>query len=237
MPTICRFIPVETARIAQLLEPYLAQPGPTSTAGPFVLSSQQLDHISKYINILLRWNARTNLTAVRQPEEIVCRHFGESLFTARYLFPRVVDQPASHLIDVGSGAGFPGLPIKLWVPWIRVTLIESNHKKVAFLREVIRALTLMNIDVFAGRGAEYRGTLADVVTLRAVEKFGNALPTATGLVAPGGRVALLIGESQGQTARDLSPSIQWNPAVNIPGSLRRILLIGTSHQSPQESDR
>lgn len=218
---------METVRIAELLEPYLAQPGPPSANKTPTLTPDQLKYISTYIDMLLHWNSRINLTAVREPEEIVRRHFGESLFAARCLFPNVDDQPLTRIIDIGSGAGFPGLPIKLWFPQAHVTLIESNHKKVAFLREVIRALTLMNIDVFSGRAETY-SQLGDVVTLRAVEKFETTLPIAKRRLVPGGRLALLIGEAQCQKAKDLKPSIQWNEPIPFPGSLNRVLLIGSS---------
>ena len=86
------------------------------------------------------------------------------------------------LIDLGSGAGFPGLPIKLWAPDLRITLIESNQKKSTFLREAdLRALTLMNVDVFSARAEDFPAQ-ASVVTLRAVERFEDVLPTATRLV-------------------------------------------------------
>ena len=101
------------------------------------------------------WNARINLTAIRNEEEIVTRHFGESLFAARHLFPRVYPvssvptvlrgfdivvvearhpTPEAKVADLGSGAGFPGVPIKLWAPPISLTLIESNKKRSASLR-------------------------------------------------------------------------------------------------------
>ena len=162
-----------------------------------VLSLAELQIISTYIDLLLRWNARINLTAIREPEEIVTRHFGESLFAARHLFPArsapgqapepaisEVGKSSTSAIDVGSGAGFPGLPIKIWAPQIHLTLIESNQKKATFLREVVRTLTLTNINVFPGRAENYPGPPADVVTLRAVEQFDTALPVATRLVAP-----------------------------------------------------
>jgi 16S rRNA (guanine527-N7)-methyltransferase len=225
---------VENSRIAELLKPYLTGLVPLSLSGsheaPSVLTQVQLNNISIYINMLLRWNSRINLTAIREPEEIVRRHFGESLFAARYLFPQVEDQVPVKIIDVGSGAGFPGLPIKLWFPQAHVTLIESNQKKATFLREVIRTLTLTGIDVFIDRAENYVGARADVVTLRAVEKFDAALPVAIGLAKPAGRLALLIGESQTKTAKDLEPSISWNEAVNLPGSLNRILLVGHANQ-------
>ena len=103
-----------------------------------------------------------NLTAIRDPEEIVPRHFGESFFLARHVFPdangdaesdraKLVARSSKLVVDLGSGAGFPALPIKIWAPEIHLTMIESNHKKAAFLREVTRALTLTNVDVIAER--------------------------------------------------------------------------------------
>jgi len=213
---------LETARIAELLAPYLVSASSSSSQN-LTLTHEQLNNISKYIDILLHWNSRMNLTAVREPQEIVRRHFGESLFAAHYFFPDVEEQSPIKIIDVGSGAGFPGLPIKLWFQRANVTLIESNNKKVAFLREVIRSITLMEINVFSGRAENYDGALGDLVTLRAVEKFEAALPMAVKLVADGGRLGLLIGEAQYQKARDLEPSLQWSEAVPIPGSMNRIL--------------
>jgi len=204
---------MEPARIAQLLEPFLASP----------LSGAQLQSISTYIDILLRWNARINLTAVRDAEHIVTRHFGESLFAARTLFPHPPSAGA-RLVDLGSGAGFPGLPIKIWAPEITVTLIEANQKKSTFLREVVRALALAEAEVFAGRAEEFPPATADVVTLRAVERFEAALPIAARLAKPSGRLALLIGEAQLPNAQNVIPSQRW-AATPIPLSENRILAV------------
>ena len=171
---------MDTTRIAELLQPL-----PQHPRSPQVLSFRAkrgiccpqpspTANISTYIDLLLRWNARINLTAIRQPEEIVTRHFGESLFAARHLFPaeatteepsepalRSVERNSTSVIDVGSGAGFPGIPIKIWAPDIHLTLIESNQKKATFLREVARTLTLTNINVFPGRAEDYPGPPAE----------------------------------------------------------------------------
>jgi 16S rRNA (guanine527-N7)-methyltransferase len=211
---------VETSRIAELLQPFLATPG--------ALSAAQLNHISMYIDLLLRWNARINLTSIRQPEAIVTRHFGESLFAAQHLFPN--PGQATSLIDVGSGAGFPGVAIKLWAPQLRLTLIESNHKKVAFLRQLARTLTLTDIDILPDRAEAYAGPLADVVTVRAVERFSSALPAAARLVAPGGRLALMIGQAQTAQATELLPGAVWGAPVRLPLSASRVLLIGRSRE-------
>ncbi len=205
---------------------------------PAVLSPAQLHSISTYIDILLRWNARINLTAIRDPEDIVPRHFGESLFAARHLYP--VSSPVSSvshvfkdseltasLADLGSGAGFPGLPIKLWSPHVALTLIESNHKKAAFLREVTRALTLTDVDIQNTRAESMTGTFG-VVTLRAVEHFETIVPAAAALVAPAGRLALLISAAQQDKARSTLPQFKWWDPSPVPQSRSRILLVGQS---------
>ena len=248
---------MDIARIADLLAPFLhgpiavtsdssraeLEPCPPEPAkageGSAVLSSAQLRDISTYIDILLRWNARINLTAVREPEAIVTRHFGESLFAARHLFPPPSSVPSvssvvkafDSVADVGSGAGFPGLPIKLWAPHLSLTLIESNHKKVAFLREVTRALRLTDVNIQNERAEELPGSRYDVVTLRAVERFETVLLTAAALVAPAGRLALLIGASQRAQAQAGLPQFLWSEPVPIPGTSARILLTG--HRQPQ----
>ena len=229
---------MHTDRIAELLRPFLNSatfPDPCHSeargAGESaVLSPAQLQNISTYIDILLRWNARINLTAIRDPEQIVTRHFGESLFAARHLFPLCSHVSsgvkALEVADVGSGAGFPGIPIKLWVPHLSLTLIESNHKKATFLREVARALTLTAINIKTARAESLSRHSFDVVTLRAVERFQDILPIASDLVAPGGRLALLIGSSQfGQAQLDL-PHLTWSKPQPIPGAVSRILVIG-----------
>ena len=202
---------MDTSHIARLLEPYL---------GEGTLSDYQLSQISAYVDVLLKWNARMNLTAVRDPEQIVQRHFGESFFAARHLLQ--TDSVVS-LADVGSGAGFPGIPMKLYAPGAQVTLIEAHGKKATFLREVIRALALTNIDVFGGRAEQWQHQ-ADLVMLRAVEKFEEVLPVATGLVRTGGRLAVLIGENQVGKAASLLPGA-WDNSLPIPESRERVLKV------------
>lgn len=136
---------------------------------------------------------------------------------------------AVQVADLGSGAGFPGIPIKLWAPQISLTLIESNHKKSTFLREVARALTLTDINILTTRvEALAPRPVVDVVTLRAVERFADILPTAATLVAPSGRLALLIGISQLDQAHSTLPSLTWQPPIPIPYSQSRVLLIGAN---------
>src|SRR5450755_636623 len=135
---------MDSDRIATLLEPFL---------GGEPVSATLLAQLQAYLDLLLRWNARINLTAIRDPEQIVTRHFGESLFAARVLRDdgAFTPGPPVTLADVGSGAGFPGLPIKLFAPAIHLTLIESQNKKATFLKEAIRTLGLENAEVYPGR--------------------------------------------------------------------------------------
>jgi 16S rRNA (guanine527-N7)-methyltransferase len=185
--------------------------------------------ISTYVDLLVRWNARVNLTAIRNEEEIITRHFGESLFAARHIFSartQVVAETSVRLADVGSGAGFPGIPIKLWAPDIALTLIESNHKKAAFLSEVARSLALSNVNVKNSR-AEDVPEAFDVVTLRAVEQFASILPVAARLLEPSARLALLISSSQVSQAHEALPQLRWSNPIATPKSGSRVLLIGT----------
>jgi 16S rRNA (guanine527-N7)-methyltransferase len=209
-------VPMETARIAELLRPFTTQA---------LLPTNVLGQLQLYLDLLLRWNARINLTAVRDPEQIVTRHFGESLFAAQVLFPQ--PHPLTTLADVGSGAGFPGIPLRLFAPEVELTLIESHNKKATFLREVIRTLHLDGAEVFCGR-AKHWGKNANLVTLRAVEQFERALPIAANLVAHGGRLCLLIGTGQVPTARQiLGANWTWGEPIAVPLSEGRVVLVGS----------
>ncbi len=132
-------------------------------------------------------------------------------------------RPRHSLADVGSGAGFPGIPIKLWARQVSLTLIESNHKKATFLREVARALTLTDINIQTARAESLPPASFDTVTLRAVERFESILPVAAALVASAGRLALLIGEAQLSQAHALLPTMTWLAPSPIPNSHSRIL--------------
>jgi 16S rRNA (guanine527-N7)-methyltransferase len=176
----------------------------------------------------LKWNAKVNLTSVRDPRQMITRHFGESYFAARELLS---SEPAATVIDLGSGAGFPGLPLAMFAPavqvtHIEVTLIESNAKKVAFLNEVIAALKLGNVRVVRQRAEDYAGS-ADLVTMRAVERFEAAARIAIRLVRPGGRLALMIGASQVGAAKQAVGELAWSTPREVPVSHSRILLVGT----------
>ncbi len=212
---------MQAARISSLLAPFVKDE----------LRAAQLAQVSTYLDLLLKWNARFNLTAVRQPEEIIQRHFGESFFLASRLAPL-----QGTALDIGSGAGFPGLTLKLYAPQLNLTLIEANRKKATFLREVVRALILTDIDVISERAETLLASAvpqAQLVTLRAVEHFSEILPLAARFVAPSGRLALLIGAQQRDHARRILPGLHWQAPTPIPLSNNRILLVGTTEESPR----
>jgi 16S rRNA (guanine527-N7)-methyltransferase len=175
-------------RIAELVGPYVEE-----AAVPAGMYGQ----LSVYLDLLVKWNARINLTAIREPEEMVRRHFGESLFAGVQVGGHVA-QDAS-LLDFGSGAGFPGLPIQLLLPGLRVTLAESRGKKASFLQEAVRTLGLTT-EVWAGRVEampEVAGTPRkfDVVTLRAVDNMEQATVEARRRVKPGGWLVALTTDA------------------------------------------
>jgi len=192
--------------IEKLLLPYIS----TTAIAPPSLFRQ----LAQYLQLLLKWNARTNLTAIRDPEEIVLRHFGESLFAAQHL------GKCETVLDFGSGAGFPGLPIQLFHPDLRVTLAESQNKKSAFLREAIRTLGLKT-EVWAGRvEAMPTAQRFDVVTLRAVDNMEAAIQAAS--LRVGRRMMLLT------TVRQQPPKLDGFtnlPTVSFPATNEQQLLL------------
>jgi 16S rRNA (guanine527-N7)-methyltransferase len=206
----------------------------TSHLTPFLpragLTPLQIEQVRAYLDLLLKWNEKINLTSVRRPEEIIGRHFGESFFLASSLPQvRAADTAENQFIDVGSGAGFPGIPLKIYSPHLQGTLIESHNKKTVFLKEVIRTLQLPNLTVFSARAeelAQSASSQASLVTLRAVERFESVLPVAAKLVKSNGNLALLIGSAQIEAAHKLLPTFAWDAPRPLPLSHSRVLLVG-----------
>ena len=210
---------MELGVISELLAPYVE-----------ALAPRQLEQVTVYLDLLLKWNARMNLTAIREPENIVKRHFGESFFLARHIPADLPD-----LTDIGSGAGFPAIPINIYRPELQITLVEAQQRKATFLREVGRALNL-DIEVKNSRVEELVRThsrTASVVTFRAVEKFDLVLPIAAELVRrrslrcdTPGTLAILIGSAQCSRALSLLPEWHFHPEIVVPGGENRIILRG-----------
>jgi len=193
-------------------------------AGEFhlTLNEQQVQQIQQYTKILLAWNDKINLTAIRDPLEILYRHFCESMFGAQYL-------PVENcrLADVGSGAGFPGIPLKIIRPDLQVFLIESSVKKATFLAEVVRDLHLTDIRVLVSRFGELGEEVAplDVVCSRALGDFASFLGWA-GSPQVGTKQALLwLGGRDIDEVRAV-PGWTWSEPHSVPKSLQRYLLLG-----------
>jgi 16S rRNA (guanine527-N7)-methyltransferase len=189
-------------------------------AGLQPLDSAQAKGFESYISLILRWNARINLTAIRDEEDILRRHFVESIVCARSLPAGI-----STLLDFGSGAGFPGIPIALCRPEIAVTLAESQGKKAAFLREAVRVLGL-GATIHSGR-AEELCTAFDCVTLRAVDRMGVAVHAAAHLVRPNGWLALMTtGKELDGLKAAAGTEFAWVKLLPLPGGEERLLALG-----------
>jgi 16S rRNA (guanine527-N7)-methyltransferase len=198
--------------IAELIAPFI---------GPFEPETSELNlyaGLGAYLDLLLKWNARTNLTAIRQPEEIVRRHFGESLFVAGYV------GKCGSLLDFGSGAGFPGIPIQLVRPALKITLAESQGKKAAFLGEAIRELGL-HTEVWVDRVETMPPARRfDVVTLRAVDSMGSALVEAGRRTE---RLAALGSSQLGSQLRQSVPDFLEIESIPVPGMREAFVYLAT----------
>jgi 16S rRNA (guanine527-N7)-methyltransferase len=185
-------------------------------------NEQQVQQIQQYIELLLRWNEKMNLTAIRDPLEILYRHFCESMFGAV-----VIPVGTCRLADVGSGGGFPGVPMKIIRPEMELFLIESSSKKATFLAEVIRELGLTGVRVLVSRYEELSEEVAplDVVCSRAVGDFAPFLEWASSPVIGTQKVALWIGAQDAESVRRLG-AWTWEEPKPIPHSLRRFILVG-----------
>jgi 16S rRNA (guanine527-N7)-methyltransferase len=186
------------------------------------VEKEQVFLIQQYIKTLLRWNEKLNLTAIRDPLEILYRHFCESMFAAGAI---PVDK--GRLADIGSGPGFPGLPLKIIRPELELCLVESNIKKGTFLAEVVRELQLTNSRVLISRYEELGEEVAplDYVCSRAVGEFGPFLEWAGSERVQAQNVILWIGGrdlEEVQKAKDW----EWREPILIPKSLQRYLLVG-----------
>ena len=188
------------------------------------LTEQQWEQFERYRQELLDWNKRVNLTAIKDPEEVLIRHFLDSLSLLM-----AYDRPQTRLLDIGAGAGFPGLPLKIVRPQWEVMLLEATGKKVTFLEHIIETLQLKNVVAVHGRAeelahkSEYRAKF-DVVTARAVASLPMLLEYAAPYCRVGGEIILLkkgeIAEEleQGKrAAKQLGAALKADIVVNLPG--------------------
>jgi 16S rRNA (guanine527-N7)-methyltransferase len=185
-------------------------------------NEHQVICIQQYIRMLQRWNEKLNLTAIRDPLEILYRHFCESMFAGI-----AVPVENGRFADIGSGPGFPGIPLKILRPDLELFLVESNIKKGTFLAEVIRELGLGNTRVLINRYEELGEELAplDFVCSRALGEFGPFLAWAASDSVAASRAVLWIGGRDLEEVRK-SEEWEWQEPIAMPHSLQRYLLVG-----------
>ncbi len=203
-------------QINEALKPYGVLPAPDLAEG-----------IRAYIELLLKWNKTISLTAVTESEQILAFHFGESLFALPML-----PVEKSRLADVGSGAGFPGVPLAMARPSLDVTLIEPNAKKFAFLNEVIRQLSLSNVSAVRGRTDDLQSSEErfEIVTARAVGQFDELLGWTKARITLGGKLILWVGDEDAKQIPSDS-RFEWSSPERIPHTDRRFILAGTPKDS------
>jgi 16S rRNA (guanine527-N7)-methyltransferase len=186
------------------------------------INQDKYSKVRIYSNLLLGWNRKISLTAITNPEEILRFHFGESLFALQLL-----DIRNGRLADVGSGAGFPALAIKIFRSDLSVVLLEPNRKKCAFLAEVIRSLELSDVEIASSRFDDCRldpGSL-DFVTSRALRLSDRLLGWAHEVLKPHGSVILWVS-SEDSHRIGMTPGWNWKKSQIIPGTTRREVLAG-----------
>jgi len=200
--------------VHELLEPYGLD-----------LSDDQVEKVLIYLNLLLRWNKKINLTAIRTPEECITRHFAESFLLSKTI------PLAGSLMDVGSGAGFPGLALKILSPKMTVLLLEPVGKKRAFLKEVVNVCGLGSISAVGATIQDFSRQHAsepfDVVTIRAVGKLTDLIPRAIDCLKASGHLCLWIGSDQAEDILGSELQVQWKDPISIPFTLKRQILVGT----------
>jgi 16S rRNA (guanine527-N7)-methyltransferase len=179
------------------------------------------------MTLLLRWNEKINLTATSDVHELLRRHIGESLFGAQFL-----PEKPGRLYDIGSGAGFPGIFLKLARPTWDLVLVESNLRKAAFLSEAVRELGLRDARVVAERSDNIPEArrIADVVVARALGRHADLLNWSGRALRSGGRVILWLGMRDAEILSKTA-SWSWDLPIPIPDSLERVILVGRSRSS------
>ena len=187
------------------------------------VDAHQVVQIQEYIKLLLKWNDKVNLTAIRDPLDILYRHFCDSMFAAT-----VVKMDKCRIADIGSGGGFPGLPLKILWPESTVVLVESNVKKATFLAEVVRTLELKNTQVLVSRYEELGEEIApiDYICARALGDFVPFLSWAASQKVDVMHILLWVGEREVAEVQQ-QKGWEWHIPIPVPQSLRRIILLGT----------
>ncbi len=209
------------------------------------LKKEQTEKFYKYMNLLLEWNEKINLTAITEPEEVILKHFVDSLTISKYI------EKGSKLVDMGTGAGFPGIPLKILREDIEITLADSLNKRINFLNEVIKELNLKNIQTVHtraeefGKNKKYRESF-DIATSRAVANLSTLSEYLIPLVKPNGKVICMKGsevkeevEMAKKAIEILGGKIEQEESFNLPNSdmKRNVIIIKKVKNTPAKYPR
>ena len=209
------------------------------------LNEKQIEQFFKYMNLLLDWNEKINLTAITDPNEIILKHFIDSITILKNI------PNNTQLIDVGTGAGFPGIPINIVNNSINVMLLDSLNKRINFLNEIIKELKLENINTIHARVEEFgRNKLNrekyDIATSRAVASLNILVEYMLPLVKVGGKCICMKGSNIQEELKDsknainiLGGEIEKIETFNLPNSdiSRNIVIIKKVKETPTKYPR
>ena len=170
-------------------------------------SVEQIEQFYKYMNLLIEWNEKMNLTAITEPKEIILKHFIDSITILKYI------DDNSKLVDAGTGAGFPGVPLSIMNPTLKITLVDSLNKRLIFLQEVVKELNLKNIEIVHARAEEfgqnknYREKF-DIATSRAVANLATLSEYLVPLVKIGGKIISMKASNAKEEINDAQKAIE-----------------------------
>ena len=197
-----------------------------------VLNQNQINQFYDYMNLLIDWNEKINLTAITEPDDVIVKHFIDSLTIAEDIVEN------SRLIDIGTGAGFPGIPLKIYNSSLNITLLDSLNKRTIFLNEVIKKLSLKNVEVIHGRAEDFAQNLKyrecfDYAVSRAVAPLNILLEYLVPYIKVGGKVIAMKGSNAEEEIKfsknalqKLETSISKNKKIELPNnSGERYILI------------
>lgn len=206
---------------------------------------KQLEQFFEYMELLIEWNEKMNLTAITEPEEIILKHFIDSITILKDI------EDNSRVVDVGTGAGFPGIPLSIMNPTLKITLVDSLNKRLIFLQEVVNKLQLKNVEIIHSRAEEfgqnkkYRESF-DVATSRAVANLSTLSEYLVPLVKIGGKVIGMKAADAQEEINDakkaievLGGTIEKIAEFNLPQSDigRTVITIRKQKQTPNKYPR
>ena len=216
------------ARLAGALHmfaPTAARSGTDATHGP----DESEDKLLRYLELLAKWNRVYNLTAITQPQQMLTHHLLDSLAIVPALDALLAERTTRELLDVGSGAGLPGIPLAIVRPEWSLTLIDSNGKKTAFIQQAAAELVLPNVHVLTGRVEQCSGMQFDVIVCRAFSSLRDLVLRTRTLLAPRGKWAAMKGVVPHDELRELPADVRCSEIIplRVPGleAERHLLLL------------